>query len=179
MRIPAALLLSLALISGPALAADTKVGTIEIEHPWARPSAMANGAVYMELENKGGAPDKLVSASTPAAAKAELHTHLMENGIARMRPVEAIEVTPGSATVLRPGGLHIMLTGLKAPLKDGDSIALTLTFEKAGKVEVTVPVQKNAAGMGPGMQSRHAGHGSRHHAPSRHDQLKIAGGTGP
>ena len=167
MRLPVAAVLSLALLTAPALAADTKVGAIEIEHAWARASVMANGAVYMELENKGGAPDKLVAASTPAANKAELHTHLMENGIARMRPVEAIEVTPGSPTVLRPGGLHVMLMGLKAPLKEGDTITLTLTFEKAGKVDVTVPVQRRAGGM-EGMGHDQMDHGGTGHGNMTH-----------
>jgi hypothetical protein len=146
------------VLTGPALAADSvKVGALEIEHAWARPSATANGAIYLEIENKGAAADKLVAASTAAAAKAELHSHLMDGNIARMRPVEALEVTPGSATVLRPGGLHIMLMGLKAPLKEGDSLALTLTFEKAGKVDLTVPVRRDAGGMAPG------GHGAMDH----------------
>jgi hypothetical protein len=164
---PAALLLALAVLTGPALAADpVKVGALEIEHAWARPSATANGAIYLEIENTGAAADKLVAASTPAAAKAEMHTHLMDGNIARMRPVEAIEVTPGSATVLRPGGLHIMLMGLKAPLKEGDSVALTLTFEKAGKVELSVPVQKTAGGMGHGGGAM--GHGGMHGAKPTH-----------
>jgi copper(I)-binding protein len=151
MRIAAALVLAAALLSGPALADDmVKVGSLEIEHAWVRPSAGPNGAVYLEIDNKGSAPDRLVEASTPAAGKAELHTHIMDGNIARMRPVDAIEVTPGSATVLRPGGLHIMMVGLKAPLKEGDKVALTLTFEKAGKVDIAVPVRKNAAGMGHG-----------------------------
>jgi len=152
MRIPAALALVVALMTGSALAADpVKVGALEIENPWVRPSTGPNGAIYLEIDNKGNAPDRLVAASTTAANKAELHTHIMDGNVARMRPVDGIEVTPGSATVLRPGGLHIMLLGLKAPLKEGDTVALTLTFEKAGKVDLTVPVQKSAAGMGPGM----------------------------
>jgi periplasmic copper chaperone A len=165
MRTPAALLLAVALMTGQAFAADSaKVGSLEIEKAWARPTATANGAVYLEIENKGTATDKLVAASTTAAAKAELHTHLMEGGIARMRPVDGIEVTPGSATVLRPGGLHVMLLGLKAPLKTGDTITLTLTFEKAGKVDVTVPVQRNASGMGhEGMDHGTMGHGAMEH----------------
>lgn len=159
MRRTAAMMLAFAVLAGPALAAEpVKVGAIQIEHGWARPSATANGAIYLEIENTGAAPDKLVAASTPAAAKAELHTHLMEGNVARMRPVDAIEVSPGSATVLRPGGLHIMLMGLKAPLKDGDSVALTLTFENAGKVDLTVPVQRSAGG---GMN--HGGHGATGH----------------
>ncbi|HVO14088.1 MAG TPA: copper chaperone PCu(A)C [Alphaproteobacteria bacterium] len=151
MRLAVTLALAAALLSGPALADDmVKVGSLEIEHAWVRPSAGPNGAVYLEIDNKGSAPDRLVAASTSAANKAELHTHVMDGNIARMRPVDAIEVTPGSPTVLKPGGLHIMLLGLKAPLKEGDKVALTLTFEKAGKVDVSVPVQKNAAGIGQG-----------------------------
>jgi copper(I)-binding protein len=167
MRIRAALVLALAVVTGPALAADpVKVGALEIANPWVRPSATANGAIYLEIDNKGTAADRLVAASTTAAAKAELHTHVMDGNIARMRPVDAIEVTPGSATVLKPGGLHIMLLGLKAPLKEGDTVAVTLTFEKAGKVDVTVPVQKNASGMGHGDADHdsmaHRGMGGRH-----------------
>ncbi|MGE5147680.1 MAG: copper chaperone PCu(A)C [Candidatus Eiseniibacteriota bacterium] len=176
MRLPAAALLSLALLTAPAFAGDTKVGTIEIEHAWARASAMANGAVYMELENKGGAPDKLVAASTPAANKAELHTHLMDNGIARMRPVEAIEVMPGSPTVLRPGGMHVMLLGLKAPLKVGDSITVTLTFEKAGKVDVTVPVQRSAGGA-EGMGHDQMNHDQTDHGGMNHGTMPHGGMT--
>jgi copper(I)-binding protein len=166
MRI-AALALAAALIAAPAWAADpVKVGALEIEHAWARPSTGPNGAAYLEIDNKGTAPDRLVAASTTAAAKAELHTHIMDGNIARMRPVDAIEVTPGSATVLKPGGLHIMLVGLKAPLKEGDKVALTLTFENAGKVELSVPVQKMAGGMEHGGMGHggmtHGGMGGRH-----------------
>jgi copper(I)-binding protein len=166
MRTPAALVLALAVMAGPALADPVKVGAIEIENTWARPSATANGAIYLEIDNKGDAADRLVSASTAAAAKAELHTHVMDGNIARMRPVTAIEVTPGSATMLRPGGLHIMLLGLKAPLKDGDTVSVTLTFEKAGKVDVTVPVRKSASGMSHGGPDHdgmdHGGMGDHH-----------------
>ena len=173
MKFAAAMLLTLSLAGAPVLAADTRVGAIEIEHPWARASATANGAMYMEIENKGAAADKLVAASTAAAAKAELHTHLLENGIARMRPVDAIEVTPGSPTVLRPGGLHVMLIGLKKPLQIGDTITVTLTFEKAGRVDVTVPVQRSAAGMGQGDMP----HGTMPHGDMPHGTMPHGGMT--
>jgi copper(I)-binding protein len=166
MRTAAAVLLALSVLAGPAAAADTvRAGAIEIAHAWARPSVTANSAIYLEIENTGQEPDRLVAARTPAAAKAELHTHMMDGNIARMRPVDAIEVTPGSATVLRPGGLHIMLTRLKAPLKEGDSVALTLIFEKAGEVELEVPVRRNAGGMSPGHHGMQ-GHGGMHDKPT-------------
>ena len=82
------------------------------------------------------------SAATGAAKKAGLHTHLMKNGVMKMRPVKAIEVAPGEPTVLKPGGLHIMLKGLKAPLAEGANFPLTLTFENAGSIEIQVKVQK-------------------------------------
>ena len=86
-----------------------------------------------------GAGDSLVKQYPPA-------THqFLEVPVIKMRPVSAIEVAPGEPTVLQPGGLHIMLTGLKAPLVEGSLVTLTLEFEKAGAVEVLVIVQEPAA----------------------------------
>jgi copper(I)-binding protein len=90
--------------------------------------------------NKGSAPDRLVSVSTPAAKKAELHNHIMEGGLMKMRPVGVVEVTPGDPSVLQPGGLHIMLMGLSQPLVEGNSFPLTLNFERAGSIEVEVMI---------------------------------------
>lgn len=134
--------------AGTALAHGYKAGAIEIEHPWARATAPSapNGAAYLVLNGTGGGSDRLVSAATPVADKAELHTHLMDNGVMKMRPVDAIEVTPGSPTALQPGGLHIMLLGLKQPLVKGKAFPLTLTFEKAGPVTVQVDVEGAGAG---------------------------------
>lgn len=145
--------------AGTALAHGYKVGPIEIEHPWARATAKGaqTGAAYMVLSSEGKDSDRLVSASTPVADKAELHTHMMDNGVMKMRPVDAIEVTPGSPTPLQPGGLHIMLVGLKNPLVKGKAFPMTLTFEKAGPVVVQVDVQ-GAGSMAPsheGMESMH------------------------
>lgn len=129
--------------AGGALAHGFKAGAIEIDHPWARATAPSaqNGAAYLVLNGTGQESDRLLSAATPAADKAELHTHLMDNGVMKMRPVDAIEVTPGSPTALQPGGLHIMLFGLKQPLVKGKTFPLTLTFEKAGSVTVQVDVE--------------------------------------
>jgi hypothetical protein len=113
----------------------------------------------MTLHNVGSGPDKLLSATSAVAGKVELHNHIMVGNVAQMRPVDAIEVSPGSPTVLQPGGLHVMLLDLKAPLKAGQSFSVTLTFERAGKIEATVAVQAlRAPAPGGGMQ--HRGHGS-------------------
>lgn len=124
-----------------------KVGDLTIEEPWARATAagQANGAAYLKIRN-GGATDKLVSASAPVAGVVELHTHLMDGTTVRMRKVEAIDVAGGAITELKPGGLHVMLIGLKAPLKAGEKFPLTLKFERAGEVKVDVEVRAAAPG---------------------------------
>ena len=129
------------LSATPALAGD-----ITIEKPWARASAgMAKaGAAFMTLRNQG-ATDRLVAASAPVARVTELHTHIMDGDVMRMRKVETIEVTGGTMTTLAPGGLHVMLMGLHAPLQEGTSFPLTLTFERAGQMTVDVMVMKAGA----------------------------------
>lgn len=98
------------------------------------------GAVYMTLTNKGAAPDRLLAASTPAAASAEVHESLEKEGVATMRPVENLEIPAGGSVELKPGSYHIMLMGLKAPLKKGGMIMLQLKFERAGLVDVMAHV---------------------------------------
>ncbi|MFM8899092.1 MAG: copper chaperone PCu(A)C [Burkholderiales bacterium] len=125
-----------------------KVGSIDIGHPWARPTAagQAAGGGYLKLTNAGAA-DRLLSASSEVAASVELHTMTMDGNVMRMRQVEGIDVPAGQTVELKPGGLHIMFMGLKAPLKVGDKFPLKLKFEKAGEVTVTVNVeQPKAAG---------------------------------
>ncbi|HYQ92489.1 MAG TPA: copper chaperone PCu(A)C, partial [Candidatus Competibacteraceae bacterium] len=119
---------------------------VQIEQPWARetPPTVTNGAAYMTLLNRGDQPDRLLGVSGEVAKTIELHTHLMEGGQMKMRPVAAIEVKPGEPTVLKPGGLHIMLIDLKQPLVAGQHFPLTLNFEKAGKIPVEVTVTKTA-----------------------------------
>ena len=158
-------LLLLAATFGIAIAAaahDYVQGDIHIMKPWSRPlpPVSVNGAAYMTLVNKGNAPDRLLSISTPAARKAELHNHTMEGGMMKMRPVGALEISPGDRTVLQPGGLHVMLMGLTEPLVDGNSFPLTLDFEHAGSIEVKVMIFE------PG----EAGHGDM-----THDDKKAGG----
>lgn len=149
MSIPARLgvaLLALAALAGPALAD----GPVSVTGAWARAGAPAAkaGAAFLTVTNAGSAPDRLVAARTPIAEKAELHTHLMDNGVMKMRAVDAIDVAPGAPVTLKPGGLHVMLMGLKQPLTEGSRFPVTLTFDKAGAVTVEVTVQ-GAAAMGP------------------------------
>lgn len=131
----------------PAQAADRfTVGSIVVEQPWARASAgpVKTGATYLVLVNTGTDADRLIAADSAVSERAELHTHTMDDGVMRMRQVDAIEVSPGTPTVLEPGGLHIMLMGLKKPLEEGESFRMTLTFETAGDVAIDIPV----AGVG-------------------------------
>ncbi|WP_029012923.1 copper chaperone PCu(A)C [Niveispirillum irakense] len=144
------------MMMGMAHAADG----VSVSEPFARataPSAKA-GAAFLTLSIASG-EDKLLSVASPVAEKVELHNHIMEDGIARMRAVDAIPVVAGTPTALKPGGLHIMLIGLKQQLKEGDTVPLTLRFEKAGDVVVAVPVK--GAGVRPGGDD-HSGHGHGH-----------------
>lgn len=134
------------------------VGNVLIIDPRARPphDVSNDSAVYMTLETAGDHADRLLAAATPAAEKAELRTYWLEGCFVHGRAVEAIELAPAGPTVLDPGGLHIMLTGLRQDLVEGDTIPLTLTFEKAGTVEIAVPVheKKRRQGAGQGMDGQ-------------------------
>ena len=123
---------------------------IEVRQAWARatPGALTTGAAYFTVANKGSAPDRLLSVSSPVADKASLHEEKMEGGMMKMRPLDSLTIAPGKSLALKPGGDHLMLEGLKHPLKEGEHFPLVLTFEKAGKQEVDVAVGK-AAAMGP------------------------------
>jgi copper(I)-binding protein len=139
---------ALAALAAPAAHADDG---IVIADAWARttPGKAPTGAAYLTVTNSGAAADRLVGASSPVAATTELHEDKEENGIMKMRPVPVLPIAPGQSITLKPGGYHLMLTGLKAPLKQGESFPLTLTFEKAGAKEVQVEVGR-AGGMSGG-----------------------------
>jgi copper(I)-binding protein len=154
-----ALGLALALAAA-APAAAHQHHRIEVVDPWVRAAlAGRTTAAYMTLVNPTDTPDRLVSAASAAAQTVELHAHIHEGGVMRMRPVAAIEVHPGEPAVLQPGGLHVMLIGLTRDLKRGETIRLALTFEKAGTIEVEVPVLA-AGARGP---EDHGAHGSHRH----------------
>lgn len=153
----------LALLAGPVWAHDAKLGDLVVMEPWARATIgqVTTAAAYLTVVNHGEAGDRLVAVSTPAAERAELHSVIMDEGVMKMRAVEAIEVAGKEATALEPGGYHVMLMGVHDALEAGDAFPLTLTFETAGSVEVEVHVQAVAA-MAPG--DDHAGHGEMDHS---------------
>jgi copper(I)-binding protein len=122
-------------------------GNIMVETAWSRAAlAGRTGVVYFSVMAMGGA-DTLLSAATPVAERAELHKSMESGGMSQMRPVDSVPVAAGATVDFAPGGLHVMLIGLKHDLKEGDSFPLTLKFEHAGTVETTVKVGK-AGGMG-------------------------------
>lgn len=132
------------LLAGFQASADgMKHDGIMVEQPWARATAgpAKAGAAYMTLINMGKEADRLVDVQSGLAARTEIHTHLMESGIMKMRRVDGVEVAPGTPATLQPGGLHIMFMGLKAPFKEGQKLPLTLVFEKAGRIDITFEVQ--------------------------------------
>lgn len=158
-RLTAIVLLFSTLVGGSAVAQNGKDRIVVLD-AWARASVIRTGAAYLTIENHGDKADRLIAVASPMARKAELHGQTIDGGIVRMRKVEAIEVSPGAPAVLRPGGLHIMLKGLAAPLKEGGTVPLVLTFERAGRLSVAAAIRK-AGAMGSGDRSRHGAHKDR------------------
>jgi copper(I)-binding protein len=136
------------LLAGAAHGQSYELGTIRIDHPHARPTVaqQPSGGAYMTLENRGSASDRLLEASSPVAASTQIHTMRMEGDVMRMREVGALDLAPAAKVEMKPGaGYHIMLIGLKQPLQAGDKFPMTLNFEKAGRIEVSVTVDSKEA----------------------------------
>ncbi|MDX1433811.1 MAG: copper chaperone PCu(A)C [Gammaproteobacteria bacterium] len=150
-----------ALLLSPALLAQHyEHGDIHVMDPWSRalPPVASNGAAYLQLNNRGGVPDRLVGASSPAAERVEIHTHTMDGGMMKMRRVESVDLPPGEYVTFEPGALHLMLFGLKQPFVEGETYPVTLQFDHAEPVEVTVTVRPVDAGTSSG--HAHGTHGS-------------------
>ena len=131
-------------------AADYDVGSIHIAQPWARatPKGASSGAGYMTVTNNGTTPDRLSCVSSDAAAKCQIHTMTVEGGVMKMRPVEGgLEIKPGETIMLKPSSLHVMFIDLKHPLEQGKMVGATLKFEKAGTVDVELPIAAIGAAM--------------------------------
>jgi len=117
---------------------------IELSNAWARPTiGQTPAAVYVTIDNKGGSADRLTGASTDHAAMAMVHQNEVVNGVARMRMAGEINVPAGDRIEMVPGGTHIMLEGLRAPLKTGDRFDLVLRFKESGDKTVKVAVVKS------------------------------------
>jgi hypothetical protein len=159
------------LLAAPARAEDVKAGDLTITQAWSRatPKGAKTGGGYLTIENKGSAPDRLIGGSADVAGKVEVHEMATNNGVMTMRPLDqGLTIDPGKTVKLTPGGYHLMLFDLKSPLKQGDKVPVSLEFEKAGKVKVSLDVQgvgapgptatpssggkKDMKGMSPGMK---------------------------
>jgi len=148
--------------AAPAAAAAAAAAAPRVDpQSWARatvPTARV-GSVYLVLHG-GAAEDRLVSGSTPVAERVELHQTIREGDVMKMREVPALAVPAGGTVRMQPGGLHMMLVGLKRPLNEGERIALTLRFERSGEQRVEISVREAPGhGAAPG-----AGHGAAHGA---------------
>ena len=131
-------------LAAPALAEEVKAGDLVITQAWSRatPGGAKIGGGYLTIENKGSAPDRLTGGSADIADKVEVHEMAMNNGVMTMRPLDkGLTIEPGKTVKLAPGGYHLMLFDLKSPLKQGDKVPVTLEFEKAGKVKLSLDVQ--------------------------------------
>lgn len=119
---------------------------ITVVDPYVRqvpPGAMATAA-YMVIRNAGSKDTKIVKAENTASKITELHTHLQEDGMMKMRKVPAIEVKAGGEAVLEPSGLHVMMIDLKGPMKEGDKVAITLGFDDGSSKKIEAPIRKPA-----------------------------------
>ena len=159
--------LMLALFVASAAADEVKAGDLVITQAWSRatPGGAKIAGGYLTIENKGAAADRLIGGAGDVAAKIEVHEMATKDGVMTMRPLDkGLAIEPGKTVKLAPGGYHLMMMDLKGPLKQGDKVPLTLEFEKAGKVNLSLDVQGVGA-QGP------AGAGG-------HDMTKVPGHSG-
>jgi len=157
---------ALGLCAHAAWAADFQVGQIEVDDLWVRATApgQPNGAGYLEVDNDGKAPDRLVAVRSEAAERVELHTIVTEGGVARMRQVDdGVPVPPNGEVKLSPGGYHVMFLKLKAPFTEGAEVPATLVFQQAGEVAVKFKVR-------PLTHQPGAGHSMGGHSMSGHGE---------
>jgi copper(I)-binding protein len=128
----------------PARADEIKAGDLVISQAWTRgtPKGAKIGGGYLTIENKGTAPDRLIGGSADIAGSVQVHEMSMDKGVMKMRPLEnGLAIEPGKTVKLTPGGYHLMMMDLKSPLKKSDKLPITLEFEKAGKVQVSLDVE--------------------------------------
>lgn len=143
----AGLTLLAVLVAAPARAEEVKAGDLVITQAWSRatPNGAKIGSGYLTIENRGSAAERLLGGSAEVAGKVQLHEMAVASGVMTMRPLDkGLTIEAGKTVKLAPGGYHLMLMDLKSPFKTGDKVPLTLEFEKAGKVNLTLEVQ----GMG-------------------------------
>lgn len=154
-----ALSAAIGLMATAALAHGYRAGTLSIQHPWSRETAVgqAVGGGFLSISNSGNREDRLLSGTSPVAAEVQLHTMTVDGGVMRMRQVtDGIAIPAKGSVDLKPGGYHIMFMGLKRQLRQGERVPVTLRFQRAGSVTVQFAVQP-VGSTGP-MEAGHAGH---------------------
>jgi len=147
--------------SGAALAQSK--GDLQIEKPWARatPPGAAVGGGYLTIRNKGAAGDRLVGVTSTASARMEIHEMAMEKDVMRMREVKGVDIPANGSVEFKPGGYHLMFVELKAPLKQGAKVPVTLRFQKSGELKAEFSVEP--AGADAGAASHATKHGGMKH----------------
>ena len=141
-RLLLALLLAALATSGHTQ--DYKAGSLVITHPWTRatPKGAAVAGGYVKIANTGSTPDRLTGGSADVSGKFEVHEMSMDGGVMKMRELkDGLEIPPGATVELKPGSYHIMMMNLSRPLAKGDKVKASLSFEKAGKVDVEFTVE--------------------------------------
>jgi copper(I)-binding protein len=149
-------LLAFAVSATLAFAHEYKLGNLEIAHPWAKATLAGQPVAggFMKITNTGTEPDRLVKITTGVSDMTQIHEMKVEDGIMKMGEIPGgIEVAPGATVELKPGGLHVMFMGIKTPFKEGDMVKATLTFEKAGTIDVEFKV--DAAKPGDATHKHH------------------------
>ena len=162
-------------LAAPARAEEIKAGDLVIKQAWSRatPGGAKVAGGYLTIENKGTAPDRLVGGSADIADKVQVHEMATNNGVMTMRPLDkGLSIEPGKTVKLAPGGHHLMLLGLKSPLKQGDKVPVTLEFEKAGKVKLSLDVQGVGA-QGPAGVGSTGGHMDTKKMPGMKPGMKM------
>jgi hypothetical protein len=142
-----------------ALAHGYKLGSLDIHHPWAKATVEGQpvGGGFMKITNNGTEPDRLVKITSDVASMVQIHDMKVEDGVMKMNEVpDGIEIAPGQTVELKPGSMHVMFMGIKAPFKDGETVKAVLTFEKAGTIDVEFKIQ--AAGKATMDQMQHQHH---------------------
>ena len=160
-----ATVVALALSASAAFAHDFTLGNLEIHHPASKATLPGQpvGGGFLTIANKGTEADRLVSITAPDVSDdVQIHDMAMENDVMKMRQLaDGVELPAGATVELKSGGLHVMFMKIKHPLKEGDKFKATLTFEKAGKIDVDFKVEaaKPAAKEGEAAGGDHSGHG--------------------
>ena len=150
------MLLGLFAMAPTVLAQSFNKGDIVIDHPWTRatPEGATVGAGYLKITNTGKTADHLTGGTLEGAANVEVHEMTMDGDVMKMRQLsDGLEIKPGATVELKPGSYHLMFLDLKKPIVEGTTVKGTLTFDKAGSIDVSYKVEK--AGAPDGMDHMH------------------------